>query len=86
MTCAVKDGLFVEPCETLAAATAGGNGYRGAGIVCVSLSNISTGSPTRTFYSVRSGEHRSKGIVLNCCPFCGERIDAPVLDDESDAA
>lgn len=36
--------------------------------------------PSRTFFSVKSGEYAKKGIALNFCPFCGVQIDSPFIE------
>ncbi len=69
--CSVRDGKFVEPCTTLASVV-------GKSVSHQHFTNFKTGQPARSFFVLKSGEHQKKGIVLNCCPFCGERIDAPV--------
>jgi len=79
--CVVKDGKFVEPCETLMKASRYGNPKKGQqGIWCWSLISMETGGKSRTFFGVQSGEFKDKGLAFNCCPFCGERIDAPFND------
>lgn len=77
--CKVTGGRFVEPCVTL-------NSVIGKAVEHRHLTNMKTGKPSRSFVILKSGEHREKGIILNCCPFCGTRIDAPVASDESEAA
>jgi hypothetical protein len=81
--CVVKDGKFVVPCAYLKRATEYGNpSPKRKGIYAVKLSI--EGTPTRTFFAVKSGENVAKGAVLHFCPFCGERIEAPALRESTD--
>lgn len=75
-----EDKKFVTACDNLFAVTEDGHrlGKR-KGIFCNELTNLETRKPSRRFFFVASGDHSTKGIVLNFCPFCGESIDAPVL-------
>lgn len=83
--CSVRDGRFVEPCDTLAKATDNPHGTfgRAKGIVCWNYTNMTTHEPSRTFFGIRTNEF-GKGIAFNCCPFCGERIDQPFNPDEAE--
>jgi len=78
--CRIEDGRFVLPCASLASVFDGNSSGRGRALYLEHLTNIKTLKPSRSFVVMRMGEHAKKGIILNCCPFCGERIDAPVLD------
>jgi hypothetical protein len=69
--CYVRDGRFVEPCVSLASVV-------GNAVSHQHFTNMTTGKPSRSFFVLKSGDHKQKGIVMNCCPFCGVRIDAPV--------
>jgi len=73
--CSVRDGKFVEPCSALWSLIDGKRVQKPV------LSNLKTGAMTRSFITIHSGEHRN-GFAINCCPICGERIDAPFADDE----
>lgn len=86
MRCTVRDKRFVEPCASLRGAFDGHPAGRGRGLFLTTLTNLTTFKPSRSFVVLRMGEHVKKGVVLNCCPFCGERIDAPVMTDEEAAA
>lgn len=88
MRCTVRDKRFVEPCASLRTAFDGHSHGRGRGLFMLTLTNTATLKPSRSFVVLRMGEHVKKGVALNCCPFCGERIDAPfAADDEAaDAA
>ena len=77
--CKVGDGNFVEPCPNLMDAFDGSSFGRGRALFLQQLTHIPTMKPSRSFVVLRMGKHKEKGIVLNCCPFCGERIDAPLL-------
>lgn len=80
--CTVEDGLHVRPCEILAKSTEYGNPQpRKRGVFAWVYYSRGTANPTRTFFGVVTTEH-PKGIVFNFCPFCGEKIDTPVLTDE----
>lgn len=80
--CSVRDGLFVEPCETLARNTDNhAPGFSKAkGIFRQELTNMNTMKPSRTYYGIKSKAHPN-GLLFNNCPFCGERIDAPFNPD-----
>lgn len=81
--CTVRDGRFVEPCDTLSQATDGyGNIGKARGIVSWEYINTNTGKMARKFFSIRT-RHFSQGIVFNSCLFCGEKINGPVLEPEA---
>lgn len=76
--CSVRDGRFVEPCGALARQTA--FGIRG-GLELVTYSDVK--GPTRSFVALGGVASRDiKPTAINCCPFCGARIDAPVTATE----
>lgn len=78
--CSIRDGLFVEPCSALEEATMFGNSRgKQRGIYAQALWSRATDKHARTYYVVKSGDYIVGGIILNFCPFCGERIDAPAL-------
>ena len=81
--CTVRDGLFVEPCETLARNTDNhAPGFNKAkGIFRQELTNMNTGQSSRTYYGIKSKAHPN-GFLFNVCPFCGEDISAPFTSDE----
>lgn len=81
--CTVRDGLFVEPCETLARNTDNHMpGFSKArGIFRRELTNLNTLKPSRTYYGIKSKAHPN-GFLFNVCPFCGEDISAPFTSDE----
>ena len=67
--CRVEDNLL-QPCTGLGRAC----NQRGQGIRIQTLMDMNTGKLTRSFAVLRSGDFAKNGIVLNVCPFCGERI------------
>lgn len=80
--CTVRAGKFVKPCDTLEAASEPFFSHTKArGIYACVLTNLTTGKPSRTFFIIRTRLH-PKGLALNVCPWCGERIDAPFVEDE----
>jgi hypothetical protein len=50
---------------------------RGDGLFLYELSELTIGEPTRSFVVLRTGKYATRGVALNCCPFCKEAIDAP---------
>lgn len=87
MKCSISDdGRHVQPCSGLERECEFGNPRpKKRGIFCWAYHNMETGKPSRTFFGVVSTASPN-GMIFNCCPFCGERIDAPVLTDEEKAA
>lgn len=80
--CTIRDEKFVEPCDSLKGATEYGNPRgKAKGIYAWAMTSRGTG-PTRTMFGVKSGEHTEKGLLFNFCPFCGEKIDAPFVDNQ----
>lgn len=79
--CTVRDGNFLEPCDTLRAACEIGPPPRGKqrGIYWWQLTNMTTGKPSRSFIGAKTTEH-PKGLIFNVCPWCGERIDEPFTE------
>jgi hypothetical protein len=74
--CTVRDGKFLEPCWALAGSVAEA-GFKASGIHIRSLTDFKARQPSRTFAVVRTKGGDRNDIILNFCPFCGERIDAP---------
>ena len=81
-TCVVE-GAHVTPCDGLDGVTEHALTSKGKGIHCWAFTNLATGKPSRTFYGVRSGDHVKPGIAFNFCPFCGTRIDGPLLEPKA---
>lgn len=84
--CIVREGRFVEPCGPLEKATEYGNPPTGKqrGIYAWAYKNTETHAPSRTFFGAKSTSHPT-GMAFNFCPWCGERIDAPLLDGTKEA-
>jgi hypothetical protein len=68
--CTVKDGRFVVPCVPLADAVGGAVDH-------AHYIDMTNQKPSRSFFVLKSGAYKGKGMAMNVCPFCGERIDAP---------
>lgn len=81
--CSVRAGRFVEPCDGLRQATSARADEKKLGVIIHDLVNLKTRKPSRTYFTIRSGEYAKSGIVVNFCPFCGARIDAPVAEEAS---
>ena len=79
--CSVRDGLFVEPCKTLADAVDNNMpGFSEAkGIFRQELTNRTTKAPSRVMFGIKSKAYPI-GLLFNYCPWCGEKIDAPFND------
>jgi len=80
--CTVVENRFVEPCQALELASTKDLKRKTKGILRVELTYISGenfGKPSRSYFLINSGHFTGKGIVMNFCPFCGVRIDSPVL-------
>lgn len=85
-TCTVRDGKFVEPCDTLGERIASHAAYamRGSGFFHMTLTDISTGQPSRSMIGYRTPKS-PKGLLVNFCPWCGGKIDAPFADEPKDS-
>lgn len=79
--CSVKDGAFVEPCKLLAEAVDNNiPGFSKAkGIFRQDLTNMTTGQPSRTMFGIKTKQFPN-GLLFNNCPWCGEQIDAPFIE------
>lgn len=76
--CTVTDGRFLEPCWALR--TSLNPPYsRAAGLAHRHLVDLKTLKPSRSFAVLRFNK---QDIVLNFCPFCGQRIDEPMREEE----
>jgi len=49
-----------------------------SGISIYSVFSSSTMNPTRNVVCSYSGDHKTKGMILNFCPMCGEEISSHV--------
>jgi hypothetical protein len=69
-----KKGL--KPCKGLSAVLQypGGRGTRQQGVELQTLTNLQTFKFSRHLVVLKSGEHGSRGIVMNYCPFCAAEI------------
>lgn len=81
--CTVRDGRFVEPCKTLSDAV---DNYtpgfsKTKGVFRLSLTNLETGEPSRTYFGIKSKKHPN-GLCFNVCPWCGEDISEPFMPKE----
>lgn len=83
--CVLRDGRFVEPCWALAETLESdfGRGTRAQGLKTISLINLTTRKPSRSYAAVKSGKHSKRGLALNYCPFCGADINT--FAEEMDA-
>lgn len=77
--CEVRDGRFVEPCDTLSRATDVFQPAfsKGKGVFRIELTDRVKRAHSRTYFGIRTKEFSPGGILLNFCPFCGSAIDAP---------
>lgn len=84
-----EDGKRVSPCDLLTKACELGNPRgRAKGVFSWVLYNIDKprdAGPARVFFGIKSGEFVAKGFAFNFCPFCGERIDAPLASGAEEA-
>ncbi len=74
--CSVRDGRFVDPCNTLEKAVDASGFSKAKGLYRHELYNTKTGEHSRTMFGLRAKDFPN-GLLLNFCPWCGERIDAP---------
>lgn len=84
LKCSMKEKVFVKPCGGLQQIMENIHQLSTAkGVTTVTLRNLDTFKPSRSYVVAKLGKHKKRGIIFNCCPFCGERIDGAVT--ESDA-
>lgn len=81
--CSVRDGRFIEPCDTLEQFIASHAPYavRGSGFFHLTYTNINTLKPTRSMVGYKTPQ-KKKGLLINFCPWCGTKIDAPFVEPE----
>jgi hypothetical protein len=88
-TCFVRDGDFVEPCETLEQtinnSTPAFSNRKGVAVWNMMRRKDGKSVPSRTFFGLICEAH-PKGILFNHCPFCGEDISAPFFEKDEAAA
>lgn len=70
--CFVENGIL-NPCPTLEKAFEETNSNK-KGVSLFVLTNIDTGTVSRTTATLRSGDLPRNGVIINYCPFCGESI------------
>ncbi len=83
--CEIEDARHLRPCTTLDEAMIAENPKPRArgGLYLLALTNLKDWTPSRSFAVLKSGEHQEKGIILNFCPFCGEKIDIAVETEDT---
>ena len=66
----------IKPCKGLEQTMQlpGGQGTRRQGVELQTLINMKTGKFSRQIAILKSGEHGSKGIIMNFCPFCRGKL------------
>lgn len=68
-------GDKITPCHTLGKALEYGNpAARSKGLFIPERVNINTGEPGTDIAQLHSGGYVGRGVALNYCPFCGEKI------------
>lgn len=86
VSCTVRDGKFVEPCETLGTSIDNnvGSFSKARGVTHWHFTNLNTRQPSRSFIGLRSKRY-PKGMLFNFCPYCGTDISSPFQEkDEED--
>lgn len=85
LKCTVRDGHFVEPCTTLDENTDNQQAAfgRAKGITAWRYTSMTTLKPSRTFYGAKT-KRNPNGHLFNFCPFCGEDISKPFMNDEDE--
>lgn len=78
-SCRIIDGKYVSPCWGLSRQSQ--LGIKG-GIEYVPLYDFQLRQQSRSYFVLQGVRARDiKPVVLNYCPFCGEKIDAAVAND-----
>jgi hypothetical protein len=79
--CSMREKVFPEPCSGLLQILESIHPRStGKGITKLAYTDLETLKPSRTFIIAKLGEHKKNGLILNFCPFCGERIDGAVTE------
>lgn len=73
--CTISEGRFVVPCVPLADAV-------GGAVAHAHYFDMASRRPSRSYFVLKSGAYRDRGMAMNVCPFCGERIDAPFAEND----
>lgn len=69
--CTIRDGVHVEPCDTLREMTEGQcPPGKARGIYVWPFINLNTREATRTIFGAKSSSH-PRGLIFNFCPWCG---------------
>ena len=71
--CSVEN-KHVIPCEGLLSLVEGKYSDTKKGLFFLDLMSADTGESTRSGYGIKSGQHKKNGVILNYCPWCGEKI------------
>ena len=70
--CASKEGGYsVTRCEALNSVIEFYPRSTSKGVFGKSIVNIESNEPLGTMIIAKSGKHKSRGMVMNVCPFCG---------------
>lgn len=65
---------IVSPCWALESIVDGRNSEKRKGAFVWETINLNTGKVSRRYYGIKSGEHKTRGLLFNHCPFCGTQI------------
>ncbi|WP_241610250.1 hypothetical protein [Rosenbergiella epipactidis] len=69
------EGVKMTPCKILSKAIDGGSLTKKAkGLFMPYRINIETGEEGHVIVQLHSGGYIGRGVALNFCPFCGEKI------------
>lgn len=84
--CTVRDGKFVEPCGMLDEFLTAGGAYavRGSGFFFMTLTHLPTGEQSRSMVGYKTPQ-RKNGLLINFCPWCGAKIDAPFAESSGES-
>lgn len=77
------EGARVIPCSSLERALDHSKAHTSQGVHLVTFTNDQTGEISRQFVTLNTGGYRPNGVVMNVCPFCGEKIAAIAERDET---
>ena len=81
--CKVEYGIL-SPCEVLKELIAEWHSYsKCKGVIFVTLTNVKTNKPSRSYVSMRSGKYEKNGMIMNFCPICGVDIQPKDKGSES---
>lgn len=82
--CEVREGRFIDPCDTLAKATDINQPSfsKSKGLFRAELFDRVKMEQSRSYHGVRTKAFDKGGILFNYCPFCGVQIDAPFTSED----